>query len=95
MSKNYELMAIISPKLSEDEANALNESILALAKGRGGVIVKTDAWGKRMLAYPINKLQDAYYYVNYLTLESAAVKDIKHQMNINETILRHMFVARD
>ena len=49
MVKNYELMVIISPKLSDEEAAALNESILNLAKEQNGEIVKTDLWGKRML----------------------------------------------
>ncbi len=47
-----------------------------------------------MLAYPINKVQEAYYYVNYFKLDSQAVKALKRLYNINENILRHMFVAR-
>jgi small subunit ribosomal protein S6 len=88
-------MVILSPKLSDDEANALNESILALVKEQGGEVIKTDPWGKRMLAYPINKNQEAYYYVNYLNLETSAVKGIKQQLGINEQVLRHMFIAKD
>ncbi len=87
-------MVIISPKLNADEANALNDSILALIRDNGGEIIKTDPWGKRMLAYPINKLQEGYYYVNYFTLESTSVKTAKKQLTLNENILRHMFVAR-
>lgn len=94
MTKNYELMVIISPKLSNDEADAANEAILALVRENQGNIVKTDPWGKKMLAYPINKLQEGYYYVNYFSLESTTVKTLKRLMNINENVLRHIFVAR-
>lgn len=94
MIKNYELMVIISPKLTGDEADAANEAILNLVRDNAGQIVKTDAWGRRMLAYPINKVQEGYYYVNYFSLESTTVKVLKRQMNINEHVLRHMFVAR-
>lgn len=94
MTKNYELMVIISPKLSADEANALNESILALIKENSGEIIKTDPWGRRMLAYPINKMQEGYYYVNYVKLESTSVKTVKKQLGINENIIRYMFVVR-
>jgi len=48
-----------------------------------------------MLAYPIGKHLEAYYYVNYMKMDSLAVKAIKQQFNINENIIRHMFVARD
>lgn len=94
MIKDYELMVMITPKLNADEANSVNDAILVLAKENGGEIIKTDPWGKRILAYPINKLQEAYYYVNYMKLDSLTVKAMKQQFNINESIIRHMFVAR-
>jgi small subunit ribosomal protein S6 len=94
MIKNYELMVIVSPKLSSEEAEAANEAILNSVRENGGEIAKTDPWGRRMLAYPINKMQEGYYYVNYFSLESTTVSMLKRQMNINEKILRHMFVAR-
>jgi len=94
MTKDYELMVILSPRLNADEADALNESILAQVRDNGGEIIKTDPWGKKMLAYPINKVNEAYYYVNYFKLDSLAVKTLKRLYNINENILRHMFVVR-
>jgi small subunit ribosomal protein S6 len=74
MTKDYELMVILSPRLNADEANSLNDSILAQIVENGGEIIKTDPWGRRMLAYPINKVQEAYYYVNYFKLDSLVVK---------------------
>jgi len=94
MTKDYELMVILHPRLNADEANNLNESVLTLVRENGGEIIKTDPWGKRMLAYPIEKVQDAYYFVNYFKLDTQAVKGLKRLFNINENIMRHMFVAR-
>lgn len=94
MIKDYELMVMFTPKLTVDEANAANEAVLTQLRSGGAEIIKTDPWGKRILAYPINKLQEAYYYVNYMKMDSLAVKAIKQQFNINENIVRHMFVAR-
>jgi ribosomal protein S6 len=45
--------------------------------------------GKRMLAYPIKKHKEGYYFVDYFKLDSLAVKKLKAQFNINENILRH------
>lgn len=95
MTKDYELMVIYSPKMSSEEAERANEAVLSLIKEQGGEIVKTDVWGRRNLAYEINKLTEGYYYVNYFKQESTSIINVKKPMNINENILRHMFVARD
>ena len=44
MTKNYELMVILSPKLNEEEANQLNDSILAIVKDLSGELIKTEPW---------------------------------------------------
>lgn len=95
MIKEYELMMMYIPKLNSEEADLANEAALSLLREAGAEIIKTDPWGKRILAYPIEKLNEAYYYVNYLKMDSLAVKAIKQQFNITEKIMRHMFVARD
>lgn len=95
MIKEYELMMMYIPKLNSEEADLANEAALNLLREAGAEIIKTDPWGKRILAYPIEKLNEAYYYVNYLKMDSLAVKAIKQQFNITEKIMRHMFVARD
>ncbi|MCB5259555.1 MAG: 30S ribosomal protein S6 [Candidatus Cloacimonetes bacterium] len=95
MIKDYELMVMFTPKLSAENADAANEAALKTLQEAGAEIIKTDAWGKRMLAYPIDKHQEAYYYVNYMKMDSLSIKAIKQQFNINENIIRHMFVARD
>lgn len=88
-------MVILSPKLTEDEANQLNESILAIVQEQGGEHIKTDPWGRRMLAYPINKFQEGYYFLNFLRMESTHVKNVKQQLGLNENVIRHMVVAKD
>ncbi|MDD3535923.1 MAG: 30S ribosomal protein S6 [Candidatus Cloacimonetes bacterium] len=95
MIKDYELMVMFTPKLNADEANLANEALLNLLRENEAEIIKTDDWGKRMLAYPIEKLQEAYYYVNYFKLDSLKVKSIAQLLNINEQVLRFMFVAKD
>jgi len=87
-------MVILSPKLNEEEANQLNDSILAIVKDLSGELIKTEPWGRRMLAYPINKLQEGYYYLNFLKMESLKVKTLKQQLGLNENIIRHMIIAR-
>ncbi|HOH96826.1 MAG TPA: 30S ribosomal protein S6 [Candidatus Cloacimonadota bacterium] len=94
MIKDYELMVMFTPRLNADEASAANETLLTMIRENEGEIIRTDPWGKRMLAYPIDKHQEAHYFVNYLKIDSLAIKGLKQQFNINESIIRHMFVAR-
>lgn len=95
MIKNYELMVIVSPKLSADDAEKANQNLLDWVAENGGEIESTDPWGKRALAYPIDKVTEGYYFVNYFKLEATSVKVLSRLMNINEHIIRHMFVAKD
>jgi len=84
MIKNYELMVIISPKLSADAADKANQELLTWVEENGGEI-----------DYPIDKVTEGYYFVNYFKLEATSVKVLGRLMNINENIIRHMFVAKD
>jgi len=88
-------MVIYSPKLSSEEVERLNETILTQIKDNGGEIIKTDVWGRRYLAYQINKHNEGYYYLNYFKLESTSIKNVKSAFNINEQILRYMVVAKE
>jgi small subunit ribosomal protein S6 len=95
MIKDYEMMVIFSPKLSSDLAKQANDKALALITDNGGELIKTDDWGKRILAYPINKLNEGYYFVNYFRFESTEIKTIKKQYSINEDIIRLVIIVRD
>ena len=95
MKKNYELMVIFSPKLNADSAKQANDKLLAVITDNGGEFIKTDDWGKRILAYPINKQTEGYYFVNYYRFESTEIKTIKRLFNINEDIIRFMVVLRE
>ncbi len=95
MTKDYELMVILSPKLSADAAAQENDKIMALITDSGGEIVKIDDWGKRTLAYPIEKNYEGYYFVNYYRFESLEIKNFKRQLNINENLIRYMIITRD
>lgn len=76
MIKDYESMIILKPQLNLDEAAKENEKIIAFLTENGGEFVKTDSWGKRQLAYPIQKNHEGYYFINYFKFDSENVKNI-------------------
>lgn len=95
MIKDYEMMVIFSPKLTTDLAKAANDKVLAVITDNGGEFIKTDDWGKRILAYPINKMNEGHYFVDYFRFESTEIKTIKRLFSINEDIVRNMIIMRE
>lgn len=95
MIKDYESMIILTPQLSQDEANKANENAISVITDNSGELIKTDVWGKRQLAYPINKQTEGYYYINYFKIDSDKIKDIQRMYNINESILRFIVIDRN
>lgn len=57
MTKDYELMVILSPSLNADEANSLNDGILAQIVENGGEIIKTDPWAEECLLTPLTRFR--------------------------------------
>ena len=59
--RDYEVLYILRPDMTEEEYTAAVEKFNALIQANGGEVVKTDIWGKRKLAYEIEKLREGYY----------------------------------
>jgi small subunit ribosomal protein S6 len=64
------------------------EGFLKVVTGNGGKIGKLEIWGKRRLAYPIDKKHEGIYAIADLTAEPATVQELDRQLNLNEAILR-------
>jgi len=88
MTKQYESMIILEPGLSMEEVQKENERIINLIKDNGGEVTKTDSWGKRFLAYPIQKKSEGYYLINYFSLDSLKVLQLEKFYKLNEKIIR-------
>ncbi len=85
----YESMIVINPDLSEEELNTENEKILNLIQSRAGEVIKTDNWGKRMLAYEIKKKREGYYLINYFLIGTEGIAQLENHYKLNENILRY------
>jgi len=88
----YESMIILAPSLSNEELEKENQKILDLIEQLGGEHVKTEVWGKKALAYEINKFREGYYLINYFTLDTLKLTEINRHYRINEKIIRHNVV---
>jgi small subunit ribosomal protein S6 len=92
--RHYELMIILDPSLDERTVAPSLESFLNVIRDGGGSVEKVDVWGRRRLAYEIAKHVEGIYVVLDINSESAAVKELDRQLNLNETVLRTKVLRR-
>ncbi|MFI1091759.1 30S ribosomal protein S6 [Streptomyces sp. NPDC020917] len=86
--RHYELMLILDPDLEERAVSPLIESFLSVVRNGGGSVEKVDTWGRRRLAYEINKKPEGIYSVVDLKATPEVIKELDRQLNLNESVLR-------
>jgi small subunit ribosomal protein S6 len=86
--RHYELMIILDPNLEEKTVQPSLDQFLKVVTGGGGKVEKVDIWGKRRLAYQIEKKSEGFFAVVDLTAEPGSVLQLDRQLNLNESILR-------
>jgi small subunit ribosomal protein S6 len=93
--RHYEVMVILSPELEERTVAPTLDEFLGVIRDAGGSVEKVDVWGRRKLAYEIDKKGEGIYAVLDLKCESAAVAELDRQLGLNESILRTKVVRPD
>lgn len=94
MSRHYEVMVILDPSLDERTVPTTLENYLNVIRESGGNVENVDIWGRRRLAYEINKQAEGIYAVLDLQSEPDAVKEMDRQLSLQETVLRTKVVRR-
>ena len=84
----YELMVIIDPEVEERTVEPTLQKFLNVITNDGGTIEKVDIWGRRRLAYEIQKKTEGIYAVVNFTAEPGTAKELDRQLSLNETIMR-------
>lgn len=86
--RHYELMLILDPDLEERTVAPSLDQYLNVVRQDGGEVKKVDIWGRRKLAYEIQKRSDGIYAVIDITCTPDAVKELDRQLNLNDSVLR-------
>ena len=89
--KPYELLLIITPDHDENEAEALTNQVKGIIES-GGALLKVDPWGKKRLAYPIQKRNEGYYVLYIFESAPSFVAQLNQALHVIEAILRYMIV---
>jgi small subunit ribosomal protein S6 len=93
--RQYELMVILDSELEERTVAPSLDQFLNVIRQSGGSVDKVDLWGRRRLAYEIDKKTDGIYAVIDMTAEPDAVKELDRQLNLNEAVLRTKVMRPD
>jgi small subunit ribosomal protein S6 len=88
--RRYELMLLLSPDLEDDKLQAAVEKVTRAIVNGGGSLSKVSPWGKRRLAYDIDRHREASYFLIHFDIEPAQVREIERGLLISEEILRHL-----
>ena len=86
--RQYELLVILDPGLDERTVQPSLETFLNVIRTDGGSVEKLEVWGKRRLAYEIEKNVDGIYALLEVTCEPATVSELDRQLGLNESVLR-------
>ncbi len=96
--REYELVYILKPDLGDEELPASVEKVNQMVATRGGEVyetVNTPPWGKRKLAYQIDRYGDGIYVLNHLRLDPETAADFERFLRINDDVMRHILVRMD
>jgi small subunit ribosomal protein S6 len=93
--RDYELMVVLSPELDEAGVTTETERVTTLVTNRGGEVVDVQSWGRRRLAYPIEKHRDGFYAVAKLKLDPETTAPLERSLSLNESVIRHLLVRLD
>ena len=86
--RQYELMVILDPELDERTVSPSLDKFLSVVTKDGGSVDNVDIWGRRRLAYEINKKAEGIYAVINMTAEPATAQELDRQLGLNESVLR-------
>jgi small subunit ribosomal protein S6 len=93
--RHYELMVILDPDLEERTIAPSLDQFLTVVRSSGGNVEKVDIWGRRRLAYEIDKRVEGIYAVVDVQAEPATVQELDRQLNLNESVLRTKVIRPD
>jgi small subunit ribosomal protein S6 len=91
----YELAVVVNAQIEDEERAAVIDKCKALIERFGGQVTNVDEWGKKRLAYEIQKMREAFYYFIQFDADTTAPAEIEQRMRIMDNVLRYLCVKQD
>lgn len=93
--KAYELLLLLNPSLDEESRAAVLDKVQGVITADGGVVDNVDSWGKRKLAFEIDKLTDGDYTLIDFHTAPASIAELDRVLHITDAVVRYMLVNRE
>jgi small subunit ribosomal protein S6 len=93
LMRHYELVFIVHPDQSE-QVPAMIERYRALITASGGAVHRLEDWGRRQLAYPIQKIHKAHYVLMNIECNLEVLAELEHGFKFNDAVLRHLLMSK-
>ena len=91
----YELAVVVNAQIDDEARAAVVDKCKDLIARFGVTVSDVDDWGKKKLAYEIQKMNEAYYYFIHFDAEGAAIVEIENRMRIMDNVIRYLCVRQD
>ena len=91
----YELALVLNAKVEDDVRTATLEKVKGLVERFNGTITNVDEWGKKKLAYEVQKMKEAFYYFIRFEAESTVPAEIESRVRIMDNVIRYLCVRQD
>lgn len=92
--RHYEIVFLVHPDQSE-QVGGMVERYRATIESRGGKVHRFEDWGRRVLAYPIQKLVKAHYILLNIECDQETLDELESNFRFNDAVLRHLTIRRD
>lgn len=92
--RKYEMMFIINPTVMADGRDALVAKVEAILNENKAAELKTEKWGERKLAYPIEKKTSGFYVLTSFTMDGTNLTEVERKLNITEGLMRYIVVKK-
>ena len=91
----YELAVVVNAKIEDDARAQVIEKVKEVVARFGGNVTDVDEWGKRRLAYEIQKMKEAYYYFVHFEADATVPGEIEQRIRIMDNVLRYLCVKQE
>ena len=91
----YELALVVNAKIEDEARLATLEAVKELVTRFGGTVTNVDDWGKKRLAYEIQKMKEGYYYFIQFEADSKVPNEIEQRVRIMENVIRYLCIRKD
>lgn len=93
--RTYEIMFISAPTTAEDDLSKLTSQLENVVSEKGGKIAKIDNWGRRKLAYRINKFDEGIYTLLLVEGTGQEISEVERRLRVTDFVIRHLSIRTD